>query len=59
MRPDLGLLDALAVGLLGAGCLLMAGTEAAARVLKKVLEHGRRPSIFDGEPRPMARKVRR
>lgn len=61
MRPELNLIDAffLALGLLGATCLLFGGLGSAAEILERLLERGRRPSIFDGGPRPMARKVRR
>lgn len=61
MRPELGLIDALflAVALLGAACLLMAGIGTSAGILEKLLVRGRRPSTFDRGPRPKAQKVRR
>ena len=41
MRPELNLIDALfiAVGLLGAACLLFGGLGSAADILERLLEH--------------------
>lgn len=58
MRPDLGLLDALALAviLFGAWCGVVAIAAAAAGILGRLTGRGRRPSIFDGGP---GQKVRR